>query len=166
MGQDGGGVELDTSAGYLLKQAANALRTAMEAVLGPLGMTVTHYSCLEMLAQRPGLSASELARGAFLTRQAMQVILQVLEQDGLVARAARAPVGRALPTELTVRGRRQVRVASAAVRGVEDTMLGGLDGADRRRLQDLLTSCVTSLKHPVSEVTRPPWPPTAATASS
>jgi len=166
MGQDGGGVELDTSAGYLLKGAANALRTAMEAVLRPLGMTVTHYSCLELLAQRPGLSASELARGAFVTRQAMQVILQALEQDGLVARAARAPVGRVLPTELTAHGRRQVRVASAAVRAVEDTMLGGLDGADRRRLQELLTTCVTSLKPPESELTGPPSPPTAARASS
>lgn len=150
MGQ-GGRIELDTSTGYLLKEAANALRTAMEAVLRPLGMTITHYSCLELLAQRPGLSNSDLARGAFVTRQAMHVLLQSLEHDGLVTRAARAPVGRVLPTELTARGRRQVRVASAAVRAVEDTMLGGLDAADRRRLQALLTSCVTSLRPPESD---------------
>lgn len=166
MSQGGGGIELDTSAGYLLKEAANALRTAMEAVLRPLGMTITHYSCLELLAQRPGLSNSELARGAFVTRQAMHVLLQALEHDGLVTRAARAPVGRVLPTELTAHGHRQVRVASAAVRAVEDTMLGGLDRADRRRLQELLTTCVTSLKPPESELTGPQSPATAARASS
>src|SRR6185437_14344966 len=88
LGQGGAGVDLDTSLGYLLKQASSALRSAMEEVLRPLGMTVTHYSCLELLAQRPGLSSSELARGAFVTRQSMNVLLQALERDGYVTRPA------------------------------------------------------------------------------
>ncbi|WP_433716402.1 MarR family winged helix-turn-helix transcriptional regulator [Nocardia sp. CA-084685] len=69
----------------------SALRAAMEEVLRPLGMSVTHYSCLELLAQRPGLSNSELARGAFVTRQTMNVLLQALERDGYVTRPAEAP---------------------------------------------------------------------------
>ena len=48
-------------------------------------MTITHYACLELLAQRPGLSNSGLARGAFVTRQSMNVLLQALERQGLVA---------------------------------------------------------------------------------
>ncbi len=44
-------------------------------------MTITHYSCLELLAQRPGLSNSELC-GAFVTRQSMNVLLQALEHQG------------------------------------------------------------------------------------
>lgn len=63
MSQKGAGIDLDKSLGYLLKEASSALRAAMEEVLRPLGMSVTHYSCLELLAQRPGLSNSELARG-------------------------------------------------------------------------------------------------------
>src|SRR4051794_27664155 len=35
------GIDLETSLGYLLKEAASALRFAMEEVLKPLGMTVT-----------------------------------------------------------------------------------------------------------------------------
>jgi hypothetical protein len=66
MSQDGAGVDLETSLGYLLKQASSALHSALEAVLRPLGMSVTHYSCMELLSQRPGLSNSELARGAFV----------------------------------------------------------------------------------------------------
>ena len=104
MSQGEPGIELDTSLGYMLKAAASALHSAMEAVLRPLGMTITHYACLELLAQRPGLSNSELARGAFVTRQSMNVLLQALEHQGLVVRPARAPVGRALPAELTARG--------------------------------------------------------------
>ena len=98
MSQGEPGIELDTSLGYMLKAAASALHSALEAVLRPLGMTITHYSCLELLAQRPGLSNSELARGAFVTRQSMNVLLQALERQGLVARPAQAPVGRVLPT--------------------------------------------------------------------
>ena len=142
-GQDG--VHLETSLGYLVKETAHALRVAMEAVLRPLGMTVTHYSCLELLAQRPGLSSSDLARGTFVTRQSMNVLLQALEHDGLVTRPAQAPAGRTLPTTLTDAGRAQLTTASAAVRAVEDRMLRGLDGADRSRLRALLTSCRAAL---------------------
>lgn len=126
MSQDENVIDLETSLGYLLKEASSALRAAMEAVLRPLGMTVTHYSCLELLAQRPGLSNSELARGAFVTRQSMNVLLQSLERDGFVVRPAEPPVGKALPTRLTPRGRRSLEQASAAVRSVEVRMLGGM----------------------------------------
>jgi hypothetical protein len=52
MSQGEPGIELDTSLGYLLKAAASALHSALEAVLRPLGMTITHYACLELLASR------------------------------------------------------------------------------------------------------------------
>ncbi|MDF2443423.1 MAG: hypothetical protein JWR01_1626 [Subtercola sp.] len=146
MGQQRSTVHLQTSVGYLLKEASSALRTAMEAVLRPLGMNITHYSCLELLAQRPGLSNSELARGAFVTRQSMNVLLVSLEHDGLVTRAEHASTGRALPTELTPKGRRQLASASAAVRAVEDRMTSSLSDAERAGLGDLLSRCVGSLR--------------------
>ncbi|MFD6700255.1 MULTISPECIES: MarR family winged helix-turn-helix transcriptional regulator [unclassified Microbacterium] len=129
MSQDG--IDLETSLGYLLKEAASALRAAMEEVLRPLGMTITHYSCLELLAQRPGLSNSELARGAFVTRQTMNVLLQSLERDGIVTRTAQPPVGKALPTRLTARGQAHLEEASAAVRSVELRMTGGMSERER-----------------------------------
>ena len=69
------------------RRSLNALRAAMEDVLRPLGMTVTRYSCLELLAQRPGLSNSDLARGAFVTRQSMNALLQALERAVVGAKA-------------------------------------------------------------------------------
>jgi DNA-binding MarR family transcriptional regulator len=146
MSQTEAHVDLDTSLGYLLKEAASALRAAMEAVLRPLGMTVTHYSCLELLAQRPGLSNSDLARGAFVSRQSMNVLLQTLERDGFVTRPAAAPVGRALPTRLTPVGVRELAKASAAVKSVEERMLSGLSGPERHEAQRLLRSLVSSLR--------------------
>jgi DNA-binding MarR family transcriptional regulator len=118
----------------------------MEEVLRPLGMTVTHYSCLELLAQRPGLSNSELARGAFVTRQTMNVLLQALERDGYVARPEQAPVGKALPARLTARGRRSLAAASAAVRAVEVRMLGGMTADEQAAAFASLQSMVRALR--------------------
>ena len=146
MGQDGGGIDLDTSLGYLLKEASSALRSAMEEVLRPLGMTITHYSCLELLAQRPGLSNSELARGAFVTRQSMNVLLQALERDGFVTRPPEAPVGKALPTTLTPRGRSSLAQATAAVRSVEVRMLAGMTDDEQAAALRALRSMVRSLR--------------------
>ena len=140
-------IDLDTSLGYLLKEAASALRAAMEDVLRPLGMTITHYSCLELLAQRPGSSNSDLARGAFVTRQSMNVLLQSLERDGVVERPATAPSGKALPTRLTAKGRQDLAAASAAVRSVERRMLGAMTDAEQAAARTALRSMVQALRH-------------------
>jgi len=139
-------IDLDTSLGYLLKEASSALHNAMEEVLRPLNMNITHYSCLELLAQRPGLSNSELARGAFVTRQSMNVLLHSLERDGIVTRPERAASGRALPTELTAKGRKQLAAASAAVRQVEDRMKADLSDDERSLFGSMLARCVSSLR--------------------
>lgn len=144
MGQDG--IDLETSVGYVLKEASSALRAAMIESLRPLGMTVTHYSCLELLAQRPGLSNSDLARGTFVTRQSMNVLLQTLEREGQVTRPSEAPVGKALPTRLTPLGRRKLAQATAAVREVEVRMLAGLSDGERAEAFRLLRSMVDALR--------------------
>ncbi|ANW64756.1 MarR family transcriptional regulator [Mycobacterium sp. djl-10] len=145
MSQDGAGIDLDSSLGYLLKEASSALRAAMEEVLRPLGMSVTHYSCLELLAQRPGLSNSELARGAFVTRQSMNVLLQALEREGYVTRPAEAAVGKVLPAQLTPRGRRSLAKATVAVRSVETRMLAGMTEAEQLTAFRVLQKMIRSL---------------------
>ncbi|WP_026546420.1 MarR family winged helix-turn-helix transcriptional regulator [Paenarthrobacter nicotinovorans] len=140
------GIDLTTSLGYLLKEASSALRTSMEAALRPLGMTITHYSCLELLSQRPGLSNSELARGAFVTRQSMNVLLQALERDGDVTRPEEARVGKVLPTQLTPLGRQKLEKASAAIRAVENRMLGGMTHDEQATAFQALQSMIQSLR--------------------
>ncbi|MCW4385920.1 MarR family transcriptional regulator [Salinibacterium sp. SYSU T00001] len=144
MSQDG--IDLATSLGYALKEAASALRTAMEAALRPLGMNVTQYACLELLAQRPGLSNSELARGAFVTRQSMNVLLQAMERDGYVTRPAEARIGKVLPTQLTPLGQESLEKASAAVRSVEIRMLEGMTPNEQGDAFRLLQGMARSLR--------------------
>lgn len=145
MRQHDTGVDLDTSLGYLLKEAASALRSAMEAALRPLGMNVTRYACLELLAQRPGLSSSELARGVFVTRQSMNVLLQALEREGYVTRPTEAPVGKVLPATLTTMGRSRLQEATEVVRAVEIQMLSGLSEAEQSDAFRVLRNMIGAL---------------------
>jgi len=142
----GGGADLEKSLGYLLEEAASVLRATMEKVLRPLGMNVTRYACLELLVQRPGLSNSELARGGFVTRQSMNVLLRALEREGYVTRPERAPVGKILPTRLTPDGRRSLEKATVAVRSAELRMLAGMTEAERSDAFRILRAMIHSLR--------------------
>ncbi|MGR6916120.1 MarR family winged helix-turn-helix transcriptional regulator [[Actinomadura] parvosata] len=127
--------------GYQLKRVQAALRAAMDAALRAHGLTTPQYACLEMLGHRPELSNAELARGAFVTRQSMNVVLRNLEEAGLVSRPATAPSGRALPTRLTEAGEGVLEAARADVLAVERRMTAGLDRAQAevllRQLDDM-----------------------------
>ena len=133
--------DLDRSVGYVVKQVQASLHAAMDAVLRPLGLSVAQYACLELLGQRPGLSNSELARRAFVTRQSMNLVLRRLQERGLLTRPDHAAHGRALPTELTPAGQATLREASVAVRAVERRLFSPLSPAQQRRLRDDLAAC-------------------------
>lgn len=136
---------LEESVGYVLKRASAALRSSMDAALRPLDLTVPQYSCLELLGQRPDLSNADLARGVFVTRQAIDGVLRGLRERGLVTRPDTAPYGRALPSQLTDTGRRQLHAASAAVYAVEQQMLSALTPEQQRRLCNDLAACAAAL---------------------
>jgi DNA-binding MarR family transcriptional regulator len=151
--------DLEEAVGYVLKQAAAALRAAMDAALRPLGLTVPQYACLELLGQRPGLSNADLARGAFVSRQSMNGVLRGLQDRGLITRPTTAPRGRALPTQLTPAGHQQLHAASATVRAIEQQMLAALPPAHHRRLRDDLALCAEALRPPQPQSRPTPAPP-------
>jgi DNA-binding MarR family transcriptional regulator len=132
--------------GYMLKKAQSLLRLRMEEALRPLDLTVSHYSCLHQLNDRPGISAADLARGTFVTRQSMNAMLQQLLDRGLVERPDRAVSGRALPTALTAAGARALDDAEMLVDAVEKRMLSGLDDTARTALARGLAACIAGLE--------------------
>jgi len=131
--------------GYLMKHAQALLRARMDEVLRPVGLTVPQYACLDLLHRDPGISAAELARGAFVTRQSMNALLQTLLDRGLVDRPARPTSGRALPVLLTAAGTEALSSAQTSVDSVESRMLSGLTEHDRSRLGQTLALCVRAL---------------------
>jgi DNA-binding MarR family transcriptional regulator len=74
----------DQPLGYLLNRVAAALRAeVVTKVLEPLDLAFPQYICLRMLSHSPGLSNAELARGANVSRQAMNLVLRGLQERGL-----------------------------------------------------------------------------------
>lgn len=138
--------------GYLLKRVDAALRGAMDERLRHHGLTVAQYACLELLARNPGLSNAELARGAFVSRQAMNTVLRGLQDAGYVERPAMVDHGRARPSRLTDSGTALLDAARADVLAVEERMIAGL--AQRRR-DDLLAG----LEHMARNLTPDDAPP-------
>jgi DNA-binding MarR family transcriptional regulator len=132
--------------GYLVKNVQSLLRLRMEEALKPLELTVSHYSCLFRLQLEPGISAAELARATFVTRQSMNEMLQTLLDRGLVERAAVASTGRALPVTLTVAGSTALAHSQAAVDAIESRMLSGLTPAETSALAHALASCAAALE--------------------
>jgi DNA-binding MarR family transcriptional regulator len=135
-------VDLDTAVGYVLKRATVALRAAMDAALHEHGLTVPQYSCLEQLAHRPGLTNAELARGTFVSRQAMHQLLATLKSLDLVRGDGG---GRHERYTLTANGTRRLHGASAAVAAVQEQMLASFTPEQRRRLHADLTACAEAL---------------------
>ena len=113
-------VKLESLLGYQLKHLQTALRSRMDETLRPLELTTPQYNCLEQLRRRPGASNSELARGAFVTRQTMNTLLRGLQERGLITRPAKAESGRALPTRLTSTGVEALDQAVSRVEAVTD----------------------------------------------
>lgn len=122
MAQESASRPLSENLGYVLKQAQMALHTAMDAALRPHGLTVSQYSCLELLSRNPGQTNAQLARGTFVTAQSMNDVLRGLQRRGLVARPATAASGRSRPTRLTARGEQAVEKARAALEPVQRLM--------------------------------------------
>lgn len=146
MGQEQ--MDPDQTIGYVLKQVQAALRAHMDAVLGPLGLSAPQYACLELLDRSPAISNSELARGAFVSRQSMNSVLHTLRARGLVEQAPAGAEGRAMPMQLTAAGQELRSTAGAAVRAIEERMISGLAGSQHAALLDGLRSCARSLGEP------------------
>lgn len=129
--------------GYLLHRVTAALRSRVTStVLEPLQLTFPEYVCLRLLSQVQGQSNAQLAREASVSRQAMNVVLQGLQDRGLITRPDAATVGRARPIDLTGAGAEVLRRADPGIRRAEDELLATLDADDRRDFRRILAALV------------------------
>jgi DNA-binding MarR family transcriptional regulator len=140
-----------TEIGYLVKQAQAVLNARMGEALRPLDLTVPQYACLEQLRRQPGITSSELARRAFVTRQSMNVVLHGLAERGLVTRSEQPGPRKQIFAELTDAARDLVDRASERVAGVTTRMTQPLDEAGRAALISALATCRDALGTPLGD---------------
>ena len=128
----------DQPLGFLVRGLMARLRPHAVQALRPLGLGLPEFVCMRILDEDPGRTSAELARFTHVTAQAMNQVLQGLEETGLVTRPATAPSGRALPAQLTRKGKALLKRAEGAVASSDEKLLAHLSLADRRQLKRLL----------------------------
>lgn len=133
----------DEPLGFLLYRVVSALRPQVAAELKPLGIGLPEVVCMRTLAKNPGLTSAELARGLNVSAQAMNQVLHALEDRGVLTRPTSAPSGRAMPAQLTRRGRALLKRAEAAVRVAEHRILARLTARQQADLKRLLYAAGT-----------------------
>src|ERR1700756_2320976 len=128
----------DQPLGFLRRRLMARMRPEAATALRPLGLGWPEFVCVRILETYPGRTSAELARNTHVTAQAMNQVLQGLEDMGAVTRPETAPSGRALPAQLTRKGRALLKRAEAAVAEAEDQILAHLTADERRQLKRLL----------------------------
>ena len=124
--------------GFLLYRVVAALRPQAAAELKPLGLGLPEFVCMRILSKHPGLTSAELARGTNVSAQAANQVLHALEERGALTRSASAPAGRAMPAQLTRRGKALLKRADAAVHVADHRILIRLTADEQRHLKQLL----------------------------
>lgn len=124
----------------LLTLTGRLLQDELSARLGPLGVTHAQAVALVRLWRAPAgrLPQSELARSLALSRPSTALVLNALEDKGLVVRHRDDRDGRRLLVELTRAGWALEAPAAAAFDDVEGLILDGSDPAAVASATDLL----------------------------
>jgi DNA-binding MarR family transcriptional regulator len=132
---------------YLVGRVERALRRRLQECLSPFKLSVAQYTTLSVLhAGGDEVSNARLASRAFITPQAMNEVVQGLEARKLITRRAAASHGRIVQLLLTDSGLEILQNSHAAVRDLEQSMLGELSASERTALTTALTSCAHALE--------------------
>ena len=131
---------------YAIKQVELAIRSHMDALLRPMGITALQYTALTVLRRRDGLSSAELARNSFVTAQTMGEMLSALERRGLVTRRVDPANRRRMLAGLTPEALDLLAEYDASICGLEEQMLADMSIRQRRGSAETLAGG------------GPPWP--------
>ena len=99
------------------------------ARLRPWNMTLSSYTALRILANRPHLTLAQLSRRCYARPQTMTRIVTQLEKRGFVTRGAHPESERALSLEVTKAGLDALEEMGTEVLKISDT-LGAVLGRD------------------------------------
>lgn len=133
--------------GYQIKRAQSLFRTTADRRLRDHGLTMAGYAVLRALADEPGISAANLARRVFVTRQTLGGVVSGLVEQGWVDQHAPNPRtgGRVRPLTISRSGRRTLSRAERIVTGVEEAALANLTREETTELARLLAAYADNL---------------------
>jgi DNA-binding MarR family transcriptional regulator len=126
---------------YMFKQVELAIRSRLEDLLRPAGLTALQYTALTVLERHPDLTSAQLARNSFVTAQTMADMVTTLQERGLIERHRDPADRRRLVLAVTTPGRRLLGRYRGKVATLEAEMLSGLTARQATELRRSLLSC-------------------------
>jgi DNA-binding MarR family transcriptional regulator len=134
-----------TSLLYAVKRLELAVRSQLDNMLKPAGITALQYTALTVLERHDGLPAAQLARDSFVTPQSMADMVRTLEARGLVHRERNPRNGRELLIHLTEDGRGFLAACAAPAADLEERMLSSLSPGQVDDFRRVLTAAWRAL---------------------
>ena len=131
---------------YVIGRLERALRKRISEALLPFKLSVAQYTTLSVIRTHGESSNADLATRAFISPQAMNEVVQTLEQRKLVTRRPDPSHGRIVRLLLTKHGRDVLNECDVAIRRLEQVMLAGLSAPQREALRTTLLGCAQALE--------------------
>ncbi|MBV9192729.1 MAG: MarR family transcriptional regulator [Solirubrobacterales bacterium] len=138
--------------GYLVYRLERRLRSRIDQAVRSHGVTATEFLTLSVLRERDGLSCAQLARLAFVTPQAMNLVVSALERRRLVERRQHPEHRRVLRTSVTPQGLDVLDRCDHSMDEIESDMLADLSPETIESVRHALAFCARSL-----ELAKPSW---------
>ena len=147
---------------YLVYRLERRLRRRLDQMVADQEVSVTEYVTLSVLRNNDRMSNAQLARWAFVTPQAMNLVVSGLESRGLIRRQPSTANRRVLEASVTKRGHDLLARCEASMDSIEADMLADLSAAETERLRQVLRNCAHSLESSTAD--RPGRPAIPATS--
>ncbi|MEU3517704.1 MarR family transcriptional regulator [Streptomyces sp. NPDC006654] len=130
---------------YMVKQVELVVRSHLDELVRPVGVTALQYTALTVLERHDGLSAAQLARDSFVTAQSMADLVRSLEGRGLVRRERNPRNRRELLILLTDAGRELLAGVAGQVRELEERMVRELTAHQEEQFRQALSKAWQAL---------------------
>ena len=124
---------------YMVKQVELVVRSHLDELVRPSGITALQYTALTVLERHDGLSAAQLARDSFVTAQSIADLVRSLETRGLVRRERNPKNRRELLILLTEEGRALLAQHEGPVRELEERMVRELTAHQTEQFRQALS---------------------------
>lgn len=150
MTRDSNSDRLDRSPIHLLHRAGQCAEELFTAEVSEASLTPRQFAVLIAVAQRPGLSQTELVGRTGIDRSTLADIVRRMLRKGLLQRRRTKHDARAYAISLSEEGARTLRNAEPAAKQADERILATLPAKQREQLIDNLTEIVKSLSPPVT----------------
>ncbi|MFJ3898047.1 MarR family winged helix-turn-helix transcriptional regulator [Streptomyces sp. NPDC090083] len=124
---------------YMVKQVELVVRSRLDELVRPQGITALQYTALTVLERHDGLSAAQLARDSFVTAQSIADLVRSLEGRGLIRRERNPHNRRELLILLTGEGRALLADCAEPVRELEERMVAQLTAHQSEQFRQALS---------------------------